>query len=359
VSLKAAGPGLLATERARENPNPQSPARLQAPGSGATVARMRPMRLALAQMLCRPLPPIVSQRLRDLIYPARIAHRDAHIFLGKSLTGSSLTGTTADHHAYRFCVHGFFDWRNLALAIALCDEGDTIIEVGANIGTETIGFSDIVGPSGAVHAFEPVPENLAALQKTLALNPDTNVIVHNCAISDRNGHVTFAEPPRHQSGLGHIAGSEEPAGEHIQVECVTLDSLAGQIGPARMIFSDTEGHETSVLRGGRNYIREHHPHLVIEAKAKYLKRAGSSLDELVDELRSLGYEIQAIVRFGLKSLPPAGELLEGNWLAVHLSKREEARGMGRFLLRCAMMPCAVGSNPLLGPRRRRRPARQP
>mgnify|MGYP001460480885 CR=1 FL=1 len=47
----------------------------------------------------------------------------------------------------------------MAIALALVSKGESIIEVGANIGTETVYYSDIVGSHGNVYAFEPFPPN--------------------------------------------------------------------------------------------------------------------------------------------------------------------------------------------------------
>lgn len=65
-------------------------------------------------------------------------------FIKRSFTGSKFYGSTRDFHAFKFSVHGYFDWRNIIIAKSVLKfkEG-AIIEVGANIGTETISFSDI------------------------------------------------------------------------------------------------------------------------------------------------------------------------------------------------------------------------
>ena len=65
---------------------------------------------------------------------------------------------------YPFAVHGYFYCTAWGITLAIFAPGDTIVEVGANVGTETIGFSDIVGRSGRVIAFEPVPANIAVFE---------------------------------------------------------------------------------------------------------------------------------------------------------------------------------------------------
>lgn len=142
-----------------------------------TLLFMKPVRLAIAQRVCRNLPPLFAQRLRSVIYPFEQASRDDYEFIVRAQTGSIFKNTTSDYHAYPFSVHGYSDWRNWAIALALCSPGDTIVEVGANVGTETIGFADIVGSLGKVYAFEPLPSNLIALEDIMRLNQLQNVTI--------------------------------------------------------------------------------------------------------------------------------------------------------------------------------------
>jgi hypothetical protein len=69
--------------------------------------------------MCRRLPPIVAQRLRSIIYPFALGIRDNLEVTVRSQTGSAFTGRTGDFHAYPFSVHGYSEWRNTAIALAL------------------------------------------------------------------------------------------------------------------------------------------------------------------------------------------------------------------------------------------------
>lgn len=311
--------------------------------------RAKPWRLRIAQRLCRPLPPILAQRVRNAIYPAEQALRDNYEFLERGQTGSWLKGVTADDHGYVFSVHGFYDWRNLALAKALCAPGDTIVEVGANIGTETLGFADIVGGQGKVYAFEPLPSNVRDLARSLCLNEARNVEVIEKAASDTCGSVRFRLPEHcHQSGMGHLVQSATPAGEMLEVPCATLDSMSAKLGRARMIFVDVEGAEVLVLRGARGYIAAHRPALVVEAVAHQLDRLGFGLADLQAELHALSYRAFRVPqgRLGLEPVDLSRPAKQCNWLCVHESRLEDLHAAERSLLLCGLMPCLPGLNPL-------------
>jgi FkbM family methyltransferase len=255
---------------------------------------------------------------------------------------------TSEYHAYPFSVHGYNDWRNVIIAKALTSDGDRILEIGANVGTETVGFSDIVGRSGEVHAFEPLPSNLSILDELASCSENQNIVVHPYAISDSNRTSNFHVPPLHQSGIGHLIHYDQPETETIKVDCRKLDSIAKDIGPPNVIFIDAEGEEVRILRGGKEYIKLSHPTIVLEASAKLLRRAGSSLDILYEEMEGLGYSPYQISRLGLRKVDSNNMRSFGNWVCVYSNENENSTvsKIRRFILFGGILPCIPGLNPL-------------
>ena len=310
---------------------------------------MTPLRFTAAKITCRFLPPIVSQTLRNLIFPIKSARRKDFTFISRSQTGSMLSHSISDSQAYRFSIHGYHEWRNLAIAIALCRQGDTIVEIGAHIGTETIGFSDIVGSSGKVHAFEPLPANLESLKNTVNNSQYRNTIISPIAVGDKLGKVRFVTPlPKESSGLSHIVGKDEkPIANTIEVDCVTVDSLANSIGQSKVIFIDAEGSDLSILQGGKNYISNYKPAIVLECYPSWLERAGFNVSDLFSTIRNMGYRVFEISRFGLKPIRSVDNYNKvSNWLCIHSSKLEDARIVDRNIKLCGIMPCIPGINPI-------------
>jgi len=314
---------------------------------------------SIAQTLCRVLPPMASQRL-FMTLAARERRRPPQRFVAPTITGSRFSHVTGDILADTVLACGFWDWRNLAIAAALCAPGESILEVGANTGTETLGYADIVGPSGHVHAFEPEPAIRQALEHNLLLNQRANVSVHGVAVADRCGTARFARAASEaNSGTGHLAAQSADSPEDLIVPMVTLDSLAEQIGFARLLCVDVEGWEVAVLRGAQAYLRKHRPALIVEACSMLLERAGSSLDELAGELERFGYAIFEIGKVRLRSFAARHATrtdYERNWLCLP-AERDSARGhVDAMLLRCALAPRFGRLNPL-APRALRRIAR--
>ena len=308
---------------------------------------MKWTRFELAQRICRPLPPIIAQRLRTWLYPIDRARRDAHECAVKAQTGSILDGNTKDWHFYRFSIHGYNDWRNVAATLVLAAEGDVIIEVGSNIGTETISFADIVGKDGVVHAFEPLPSHVTALRRANERSRYRNIVVHPCALSDRCGVVPFVVPPEHASGIGHVVhGDAQAQSATLQVQVATLDTLTEEIGSARLIILDIEGEEVNFLKGAKEYLQTHRPRLVLEASPRLLQRAGTSLEDLYERLEDLGYSVYCMKRFGLGRVTPGMQYEAQNWVCLSESDKMLSRRVSRYIVSCALLPCVRGVNPL-------------
>lgn len=312
-----------------------------------TVQR-RPWRLRLARAICQPLPPVLGFRLAWLLYPREVAKADSYVYQHRVCTGSLFCGNTSEMHSYYLGIYGYSEWRNLAVALALCKPGDTILEIGANIGTETVGFRDIVGSNGRVIAFEPVPANYIALEQLVNLNRWKNVEIRRFALGANSGVVHFelpADPLR--TGIGHIACSGDgQSGHFIEVDCTTLDHLAHEVGPARLVVIDAEGSDAEIVEGGRHYIKRHQPALVVEAASSLLSRAGWTIERFFEVLQSYGYNVYRLARYGCIPIRKARQAGRTNWLCLHKSEPALVHQVNRSIRKCALFPCIPVLNPL-------------
>lgn len=307
----------------------------------------KPLRLALAQRICRPLPPLIAQRIRSIIYPWKKARVDAHEFEFRSQTGSLFKGRTSNFHAYPFSACGYYDWRNWAIALAVSSRGDRIIELGANVGTETVAFADIVGKTGRVFAFEPFPENIKWIQLNVERNALTQVMIYPLAVGKENGQVKFIPPlGEYESGAGYVSPSQPISNsQSLEVQCITLDSLYEELGHCTALFMDVEGAEADVLRGGKKYISAFHPVIVLEATPSLQERSGYSLETLFNEIRELGYTVYRVGRWKLTDIDLSTKR-GGNWVCVPQARLGLLNAINRKLILCGLLPCIPGLNPL-------------
>ena len=319
--------------------------------SPARLAGDRPQRdrLTTLQRVCQTLPPVFSARLFHTFIEQRW-ERAGRPFMSRTITDALYRYRTGDGLADKVRMCGYWDWRNLAVAATLCAAGDQIIEIGANTGTETIGFGALVGPRGRVCAFEPEPSLLAAVRSNVLLNGFTNVLTFAAAVADRDGSVKFKRPAsRDNSGVGHIASPNDPAGDVVEVPAITLDSIADDLGASSLIAVDVEGFEVSVLRGAAAYLRRFRPALVLEVCPLLLRRAGDDLEQLMDQLNALEYEAFEIGKFGIRRVDPArctAPSYEANWLCLPRGHADVTREIRAMFLKCALTPNIGGLHPL-------------
>lgn len=147
---------------------------------------------------------------------------------------------------------------------SLTCSGDTVVEVGANIGSHTVGLAKRVGASGKVYAFEPQRACYALLQAQLALNELGNVHAFDQALGAQAGtlwlpHINYGEP----GNFGGIALVSSGTERHEKVIVDTLDRFF-EDQPVTLLKIDVEGMERQVLEGGEHLLERTKPLLYVE-----------------------------------------------------------------------------------------------
>ena len=167
--------------------------------------------------------------------------------------------------------------------------GDTVYDVGANLGYVSLSLARQVGPGGHVFAFEPVPENLECLGQTIEANRLTNVTVFDTAASNTCGQATIRM--KGNSSMPSLMWYRNDASAAaFRVRTVTIDSLvqAGKIARPGFVKIDVEGAEGLVLQGMRETIRSARPVLVLECSEV-------GRETTWNLLRELGYHCQSAI----------------------------------------------------------------
>ncbi len=171
----------------------------------------------------------------------------------------------------------------MALLPLLVSRGDRAIDVGGNRGTYAYRLHQL---GARVEIFEPNPVCLRVLQPW-ALSRRA-VTVHEVALSATSGTAKLAIPIDDQ-GVEHDASAsiEHGVGTNVRHETVpirTLDSFGFR--DAVLIKIDVEGHEQSVIEGGRETITSASPALLVEIEQRHLSRP---IQEVFGMIQSLGY----------------------------------------------------------------------
>lgn len=172
------------------------------------------------------------------------------------------------------------------------DEGDTVLDLGGNLGTSAMLFSRLVGPRGRVHSFEPIFHRV--LGRNLRENGVGNVEVVPLGVADAPGEIEFAV-----SDAGIDSRIACPAHGAIRnrrpVRLTSLDDYVEREGIGRVDFikMDIEGAEELALRGARRVIGEFRPKLTI-ASYHTDPTGEPQHPKLVRHLDQLGYQIREV-----------------------------------------------------------------
>jgi FkbM family methyltransferase len=141
----------------------------------------------------------------------------------------------------------------LRLAAETVRRGDTVWDIGANLGLFSFAAAVAAGPSGRVLAVEPDTVLAGLLRRSAAVNHGhAPVDVLPAAVSDEESVARFHIARRSRS-TNHLDGfgTSQAGGVRSRqlVPALTLDWLAARLAPPDVIKIDVEQAEAAVLAG--------------------------------------------------------------------------------------------------------------
>ena len=163
--------------------------------------------------------------------------------------------------------------------------GDSVADIGANIGYFALLFSDLVGENGKVVSFEPSPEAYKNLHR--AAQGRKNITVENKGVFSKNDTLTL-----HSRRGGDPMGSlmYERGARSTKVPVIMLRDYGATFNWAKI---DVEGAELEVLRGMASPVRA-----VLEVAKGIIEDYGGGVEKFFYEIENLGYTIYFIVENG-------------------------------------------------------------
>jgi FkbM family methyltransferase len=167
--------------------------------------------------------------------------------------------------------------------------GDTVIDVGGNMGFFILILNELVSNTGKMYSFEPSRILRDRLASTVQINNIKNVEIINLALGEKEGTTSLYYNPK-QSGLSSIVSHEENGFLKEEIKITTLDNFSKQFS-SRISFIkiDTEGYEPQVLRGAKELIKKDKPVIYIELGGDHLETSVEALKIL----KELGYYCEA------------------------------------------------------------------
>ena len=168
----------------------------------------------------------------------------------------------------------------------LVKEGDTVIDIGANLGYYTRPLADIVGAAGEVYAVEPVPVIFSVLKRNVGGRK--NVALLNYALGSEERTIEMANDSVAAAGYfgtgRNFVSDGELSGDAIRfsAQMVRGSRLFADLKRIDFIKCDIEGYERVVIPELQPLIERHHPTVLIETD-------GETRHQIIEMFSQMGY----------------------------------------------------------------------
>jgi FkbM family methyltransferase len=185
-------------------------------------------------------------------------------------------------------AHGAqYEAHNLAILRRELHEGDTFVDIGANVGVLSLAARLAVGDTGKVICFEPMAANAALLVESIIINDFSNMVLYPVALSDE---VRTLYLEGNSNGMLLDQGRPErkmttrPGDPYLERE-PRID----------FVKMDIEGHEPMALRGIAGALKKHRPMIMCEYNPTMLRNTShSDPTAFADQIFAMTAEIQVI-----------------------------------------------------------------
>lgn len=174
----------------------------------------------------------------------------------------------------------------------LVKKGDTVIDIGANLGYYTCPLADLVGEGGKVYAVEPVPVIFSVLKRNVGKRK--NVELLNYALGEEERAIEMANDS--VAAVGYFGTGRNFVSEgELSKDAVRFTAqmrrgseLFKGVEKIDFIKCDIEGYERVVLPEMRPLIERHHPTVLVETD-------GESRQQMIRMFTELGYSAYMLV----------------------------------------------------------------
>lgn len=173
--------------------------------------------------------------------------------------GDTLRVNPQEAGGHRLYMHGIHDLVVTEVIFRVVVAGDTVLDVGANLGAITSAMSHCVGSTGKVFSFEAHPRVFARLELNVkSMRNHRAVTLINKAVSVANGSLKFVEASEFEinQGTSHVLRPDEQEYAAIyDVPCCALDDVI-QDEHIKLCKIDVERHEEEVLKGAQRLLKK-------------------------------------------------------------------------------------------------------
>jgi FkbM family methyltransferase len=164
-----------------------------------------------------------------------------------------------DYVGHRLIMHGILAMEACEAAFRLCSVGNTVVDVGANVGVVTSALSYSVGEKGKVYAFEANPVTFSTLRRNLkTLRYQKTIHAFSYALSDGDGIIKMglSDDYNNNIGVSYVTKNVTLPDNHCveKVHSKKLDNVLSPSVDIKLLKMDIERHEYYALKGAEKLL---------------------------------------------------------------------------------------------------------
>jgi len=203
-------------------------------------------------------------------------------------------------------------------------KGDSVLDIGANIGFYAEILSELVDKKGKVHCFEPDSTNYKHLEKRC--HHLSNVFLNHKAVSDKTDKLKIYTSK--QLNVDHRTYKPDDYDREIEIDAIAIDDYLSSHSKdctVDFIKMDIQGFEMSAAKGMKKTFQSPHLKLLSEFWPYGMRKAGSSVLEYYQFLKQYNFYIylienQQLVELSEEKVTTFLNLPETNYMNIFASK---------------------------------------
>jgi FkbM family methyltransferase len=230
-----------------------------------------------------------------------------------------------DHRVASIEALNFHDYETIdsAMIMKLVSPNDCVVDIGANMGWYSINIAKTF-PTCKVHAFEPLPQTYAYLEKNIKLNLTENIFPHHFGLSSERKDLTFYFYPEGSGNASSANLSERKDAELVTCHVEKLDDfvIANKLH-VDFIKCDVEGTELFAFQGAVETLKLDKPIVFTEMLRKWAKKFDYHPNEIIELFTAIGYRCFVAHEDRLKEFFVMDEeTVETNFFFLHSEKHQ-------------------------------------
>jgi FkbM family methyltransferase len=192
---------------------------------------------------------------------------------------------------------GAYEEDLITIADYFIQEKTIIIDVGANVGFESLYFARKY-PANLIYSYEPTEIPYKCLVRSKEINNLENLKIFKLGVGESKGQLEIysATEKTYNKGLASIENNFDIDDTFVKeyIDMVTLDNHVKENMKVSFIKIDVQGYEPKVLQGAINLIENDRPVIIYEHVEKYYSDTMELRNKITNLLSPLGYDFYLI-----------------------------------------------------------------